>query len=467
MLTEIVLVVSALPLLGVAIGPSALEVVNLPGLREPINFRHYSGFLNATEGRLLHYWFMESQRSPSDDPVLLWMNGGPGCSSLVGVAMELGPFRVDPLGVNLTVNPFSWNKVANVIFLEAPAGVGYSYDPTGNNSTDDYKATEDNYQAILDFFSKFPEFRKNEFYVTGESYAGIFVPLLTQRLLLSNPLGINLKGYVIGNGAVDFELHGKAILFFAYYHGLFGDDLWNEVTSNCCNGSVSKETCDFAWNTNDPACVNPVSVAYEIVLKSGLNVYNLYVPCDIVKEPRELLSRRHPEMTSQYATKQLLIKMLGVQTSDLFETPNCQNMDNLQLYFNRRDVIKALHVEQSPHMWLPCSETLNYTQQYVTMREVVQQLAESGRLRGLVYHGDVDMACPFLGGDWFVRSLGYESTSQYKMWHAGSIIAGFVQTFAKDITFVTVKGAGHMAPMDKPEESLQMISNFLSRSPFE
>nr|XP_054920720.1 serine carboxypeptidase ctsa-4.1-like isoform X3 [Dermacentor andersoni] len=409
MLTEIVLVVSALPLLGVAIGPSALEVVNLPGLREPINFRHYSGFLNATEGRLLHYWFMESQRSPSDDPVLLWMNGGPGCSSLVGVAMELGPFRVDPLGVNLTVNPFSWNKVANVIFLEAPAGVGYSYDPTGNNSTDDYKATEDNYQAILDFFSKFPEFRKNEFYVTGESYAGIFVPLLTQRLLLSNPLGINLKGYVIGNGAVDFELHGKAILFFAYYHGLFGDDLWNEVTSNCCNGSVSKETCDFAWNTNDPACVNP----------------------------------------------------------SLFETPNCYNQDNLLLYYNRRDVIEALHVEQSPHMWVPCSKTLNYTQQHLTVREVVQQLAESGRLRGLVYHGDVDMACPFLGGDWFVRSLGYEPTSQYRMWHAGSVIAGFVQTFAKDITFVTVKGAGHMVPMDKPEESLQMISNFLSRSSFE
>ncbi|XP_072141588.1 lysosomal protective protein-like isoform X4 [Dermacentor andersoni] len=409
MLTEIVLVVSALPLLGVAVGPSALEVVNLPGLREPINFRHYSGFLNAAEGRLLHYWFMESQRSPSDDPVLLWMNGGPGCSSLVGVAMELGPFRIDPLGVNLTVNPFSWNKVANVIFLEAPAGVGYSYDPTGNNSTDDYKATEDNYQAILDFFSKFPEFRKNEFYVTGESYAGIFVPLLTQRLLLSNPLGINLKGYVIGNGAVDFELHGKAILFFAYYHGLFGDDLWNEVTSNCCNGSVSKETCDFAWNTNDPACVNP----------------------------------------------------------SLFETPNCYNQDNLLLYYNRRDVIEALHVEQSPHMWVPCSKTLNYTQQHLTVREVVQQLAESGRLRGLIYHGDVDMACPFLGGDWFVRSLGYEPTSQYRMWHAGSVIAGFVQTFAKDITFVTVKGAGHMVPMDKPEESLQMISNFLSRSSFE
>ncbi|XP_049514316.1 lysosomal protective protein-like [Dermacentor silvarum] len=357
--------------------------------------------------------------------------------------------------------------IANVIFLEAPAGAGYSYDPTGNNATDDYKTTEDSYQAILDFFFKFPQFRENEFYVTGESYAGVYVPLLTQRLLLSNPPGINLKGYAIGNGAVDFELYGKAILFFAYYHGLLGDDLWNEITSNCCNGTVSKETCDFSWHTHEPSCVDPVNIAYDIVLKSGLNVYNLYVPCDIIKQPRELLSRRHPEVTSQYATKQLLTKMLGMPTSNLFETPNCYNQDNLFLYYNRRDVIEALHVEQSPHMWVPCSKTLNYTQQHLTMREVVQQLAESGRLRGLIYHGDVDMACPFLGGEWFVRSLGYEPTSQYKMWYVGPDIAGFVQTFSKDITFVTVKGAGHMVPMDKSEESLKMISNFLSGSSFE
>nr|XP_054920685.1 lysosomal protective protein-like [Dermacentor andersoni] len=198
MLTEIVLVMTALPLLGVAVDQSELEVTRLPGLRERINFRHYSGFLNAAEGRLLHYWFMESQRSPSDDPVLVWLHGGPGCSSLIAAAMEMGPFRIDPQGEHVTINPFSWNKIANVIFLEAPAGVGYSYDPTGNNSSDDNTATEDNYQAILDFFSKFPQFRKNEFYVTG--------------------------GYTIGNGAVDFELYSKAILFFAYYHGLFGDE---------------------------------------------------------------------------------------------------------------------------------------------------------------------------------------------------------------------------------------------------
>ncbi|KAL1430702.1 hypothetical protein MTO96_002305 [Rhipicephalus appendiculatus] len=419
MLTKFVLVLSALPLLRAALDLSALEVPKLPGLIDPIKFRHYSGFLHGAEGRMLHYWYVRKR-----------------------------------------------GQVANVIFLEVPAGVGYSYDPSGSNSTDDYQATEDNYRAILEFFDKFPQFRQNEFYVTGESYAGVFVPLLTQRLL-EQPHGINLKGYAIGNGAVDFEIHGKAIMFFGYYHGLIGDDLWNEVTSNCCNGTVSKETCDFAWYTHDPACVNPVNIAYEIILGRGLNLYNLYVPCDIKTLPRELLSRRHPEITSQYATRQLLTKKLGLQTSNDFVDHNCYNQDNLLLYYNRRDVIEALHVEQSPQVWVPCSKILNFTEQHVTMREVVQQLAESGLLKGLIYHGDVDMACPFQGGEWFTRSLGYEPTSLYKMWHVGPDIAGFVQTFANDITFVTVKGAGHMVPMDKSLESLVMISNFLSNRPFE
>nr|XP_037287734.1 lysosomal protective protein-like isoform X2 [Rhipicephalus microplus] len=464
MLTKIVLAVSALPLLRAA--SPAVEVTELPGLVEPINFRHYSGFLHGAEGRMLHYWFLESERSPTEDPVLLWMNGGPGCSSLVGLSMELGPFRIDPSGVNVTLNPFSWNKVANVIFLEVPAGVGYSYDPSGSNSSDDFQATEDNYRAVLEFFDNFPQFRQNEFYVTGESYAGVFVPLLTQRLL-EQPHGINLKGYAIGNGAVDFEIHGKAIMFFGYYHGLFGDDLWDDVTTHCCNGTVSKETVRFRLVHPRPNCVDPVNVAYDIILEEGLNLYNLYVPCEIKTLPRELLSRRHPEITSQYATKKLLTKTLGLRTSDSDADHNCYNQDNLLLYYNRRDVIEALHVEQTPHVWVPCSKVLNFTEEHLTMREVVQQLqAQSGHLKALIYHGDVDMACPFQGGEWFTRSLGYKSTSLYRMWHVGPLIAGFVENFANNITFVTVKGAGHMVPMDKPLESLVMITNFLTNQTF-
>ncbi|EEC19639.1 serine carboxypeptidase, putative [Ixodes scapularis] len=123
------------------------EVWQLPGLAKQTSFRHYSGYLRVGGSRLLHYWYVESERSPETDPVVLWMNGGPGCSSLLGLMTELGPFHMASDGLNLTMNPYSWNKVANVIFLEAPAGVGFSYDPSGDYHTNDDQTADDNYLA--------------------------------------------------------------------------------------------------------------------------------------------------------------------------------------------------------------------------------------------------------------------------------------------------------------------------------
>jgi carboxypeptidase C (cathepsin A) len=60
------------------------------------------------------------------DPVLIWFNGGSGCSSLLGYAMEHGPYVVADGSQNFTENPYAWNKNATVIYIEAPAGVGYS-----------------------------------------------------------------------------------------------------------------------------------------------------------------------------------------------------------------------------------------------------------------------------------------------------------------------------------------------------
>lgn len=115
------------------------------------------------------------------------MNGGPGCSSLDGFLYEHGPFRFDRSGTGnifssndtLRSNPYSWNKVANMIYLEAPAGVGYSYsNTTADYFTNDNKTAEDNYQFLINFFESYPEFAGNDFYIAGESYAGIYGNLL-------------------------------------------------------------------------------------------------------------------------------------------------------------------------------------------------------------------------------------------------------------------------------------------------
>ena len=84
------------------------------------------GYLDAN-GKHFFFWFFESRSKPADDPLILWLNGGPGCSSLTGLLMELGPCRVNPKGDGTTFNPYSWNTNASIIFLDQPVEVGFSY----------------------------------------------------------------------------------------------------------------------------------------------------------------------------------------------------------------------------------------------------------------------------------------------------------------------------------------------------
>ena len=115
------------------------EIQSLPGLKQKPSFKQYSGYLSGGEDVYLHYWFVESQSNPKKDPVLLWLNGGPGCSSLTGFFTENGPIRVQSDGKTVTLDKNSWNTLANVLYLESPVGVGYSYynkNKTFNNTDD-------------------------------------------------------------------------------------------------------------------------------------------------------------------------------------------------------------------------------------------------------------------------------------------------------------------------------------------
>eukprot|EP01033_Poteriospumella_lacustris_P020830 gene20830-15345_t len=117
-----------------AYSPEAVadQVTNLPGSQNlKLNFNQFSGYLDipgtsGTKSKHMHYWFVESQNNPSTDPITFWTNGGPGCSGLIGFMTEQGPFKPDK-DLNLQVNPYAWNTVSNMVFIESPAGVGFSY----------------------------------------------------------------------------------------------------------------------------------------------------------------------------------------------------------------------------------------------------------------------------------------------------------------------------------------------------
>ena len=174
------------------------EIKQLPGLSASVPFKQFSGYLDGAKGRHLFYWFVESEKNASTNPVVLWLNGGPGCSSIEGLMTENGPFRVKADGKSLEQDPYSWNKLSNVLYLESPVNVGFSYNSTKMADADMYsdEATIDaKYHALLDFFEKYPQLKKNKFYITGESYAGIYIPLLTRKILDNQKQnGINLQG---------------------------------------------------------------------------------------------------------------------------------------------------------------------------------------------------------------------------------------------------------------------------------
>jgi cathepsin A (carboxypeptidase C) len=229
-------------------GPNAAGdlVPTLQGQATFSTFTMYSGYLTLpkTTTKALHYVLATSQSAnPTTDPVIIWFNGGPGCSSMLGWAQELGPYKMENGETTFEVNPYAWNLEANLVFIESPGGVGYSIcgDATECDFTDD-SSSQDNLDALLYFFNTlFPEYKTNDLYISGESYAGIYVPYLADKIDSYNTnaqpadFHINLKGFMVGNGCTNWNVDcNPAYLEMGYWHGLYFQSLYDSMTANDC-----------------------------------------------------------------------------------------------------------------------------------------------------------------------------------------------------------------------------------------
>jgi carboxypeptidase C (cathepsin A) len=122
--------------------------------------------------------YVESLSNVTGDPVLIWLNGGPGCSSLLGAFSENGPFIFDDGENVIKPNPFSWNERANMLYIESPAHIGFSIGGPNDWTYNDNSQSIDLFAALQDFYVKFPERLSNPLWISGESYAGIYGPFL-------------------------------------------------------------------------------------------------------------------------------------------------------------------------------------------------------------------------------------------------------------------------------------------------
>jgi len=416
----------------------------------------YSGYFNITSSKRLHYFFVEASDA-AKKPWALWLNGGPGCSSMEGLFTENGPFKLASNGT-LKPNPYSWTNLTSILYLESPIGVGFSYssNPSDMDKIGDRTATNDAARALLTFLSIFKEFATRDFYVTGESYAGKYVPRLMRKLAVLTPFDRILKGAAIGNGYFSERLDYNSRMFYYAYHGLIGMEEWRQMSQLCCDGKPDQ--CDFYAQTNSDDCAEACAEASSPIWLNNLNVYNIYTDC----APLSI----HTQLRLQYDSLPPKVKNL---TKTVTMAPPCTNDKLIWNYLNNKKVQSSLHVSlpASITKWELCSDDV-YERYHKLPEPMTSFFADfwhhlpNGRV--MLYAGDIDIACNFLGVESFATSLNRTQLRPYNQWtltkDGTRQIGGFVRRFDQ-LTFVTVRGAGHMVPTDRAVEAYAIYKRFI------
>ena len=420
------------------------QVLEMPGLSYEPAFNQFSGYiqLSGTE-KQIHYWLVEAEIP--DAPLVFWTNGGPGCSGLIGFMTEQGPFRPDEAGL-IQPNEYAWNKVANMVFLEQPVGVGFSY----SNNKDDYKigddqAAKDNLATIRGFLTRFPQFAESPLYITSESYGGHYMPTLANEIINYNDATesgkLNFKGFAVGNPYTDYYSGVGAEMETYWGKQLLPKPSWDKYVANGC--------LTVEQQLNNSVCTYMI---LDFMKKVGnLNPYALDYPVCLSSQQRAMRS-------FVYGTD-------GVASYEPCEDEFSTN------YLNDPAVKKAIHVLDDID-WVECSHTTKYqmADKMLPMEKYYRTLLNSKThpdLRILVYSGDDDSVCGTIGTQKWIYDLGFPVDNLWTTWMVDGQTAGYSTTFktpfGKDsrFAFITVHGAGHEVPTYKPKEALDLFQRYL------
>ncbi|KAG8297544.1 hypothetical protein J6590_033068 [Homalodisca vitripennis] len=209
------------------------------------NTTSYSGYLTVNKGcgSNLFFWYFPAQKNSTNAPLLLWLMGGPGLTSVYSLFMETGPLTYDD---KVGHRAYSWNVQNNLLFIDQPVGTGFSFTRKDCYPKNDTEAGTELYSAIVQFYRLFPELVHNKFYISGYSYAGHYVPTLALEIHRRNPSAktkIKLSGMAIGNGFLDPQ-HQFDWGDFLYQIGLIdyvGKEEVDSLYQNFVNHTKSEE----------------------------------------------------------------------------------------------------------------------------------------------------------------------------------------------------------------------------------
>lgn len=421
---------------------------------DPQSPRSLSGYMDIAgsqydKNRDKHYfyWFFEKRqevgeevKEKSDVPLIVWLTGGPGCSSTLALLTENGPCSVNDDGTGTVTNPNSWINVAHMLWLDQPAGVGFSYGDT--NDKNEEMVAEDAYYFLQAFFKSHPEYQDCELFIVGESYGGHYAPAIANRVMLGNEASLpdtvylKLTGVGVGNGLTDPAIQYQYYAEMAYHnsHGIQAVDEKTyqsmkdaeptcvSMINSCNKGGFGQ---DFRCQVADTYCNTKITGLYY---QTGLNPYDIRKECG--------------------------------------DQPLCYDFSNVSKFMNLDSTKQALHVDvNKSHAWETCNNSVNYKFRGDFVRDYASDVAallDKGDVRVMIYAGDVDFICNYLGNQAWTLALKWEHTSEFNdaeelPWNHDS---GLIRS-SHNLSFVQVFDAGHMVPTDQPEVALDLITQFI------
>lgn len=411
------------------------------GLVEPTicdpDVKQHAGYLEASATSKYFFWLFESRSKPSTDPLILWLTGGPGCSSQLALFTENGPCTVDNTTGNTVKNPYSWTSNANVMWVDQPSGTGFS---TGLPTVHDEDGVAKNmYTFLTNFFKALPQYKNNDFYIFGESYAGHYVPAVGHYLWQQK---MPLKGIAVGNGLTDPGEQYKWYPEMAKDGGKSeGGTLAKGVITNAlaqaamkaatipctkeiasCNSGNASSSCTTAYGT----CNYGELIPYQL---TGYNPYDMRIKCQV--------------------------------------PPLCYDFSAEEKYLNSDALQKAIGVSKK---WVSCSRIVNMAFQTDWMKNYQTKIPDmlAAGIHVLIYAGDVDYICNWLGNKKWTLAMEWPHKDDFNSADDKPYMAGITGPLqqggrlrsSNGFHFLQVYQAGHMVPRDQPAVSLQMVNDF-------
>lgn len=396
----------------------------------------------------LFYLHVASEQKPESDPVVFWFQGGPGGSSMIGAFLENGPWKVTSKK-SVEYKSLNWIKPgANMVFLDQPACVGFSYSTDLKDcNTSDTKAAAVNVQAIKTFlYSVMPEYKSRKFWFSGESYAGAYVPMLSALVVDDPDLSPNFAGFMVGNPVMecydprdpqDFGVGDT----WSYFNQLY----WNGYVDQEDYEKWRREGCDSESHRHGvphPRC--------DDILNSVSGAKNLGTDFD-------------PDNNfADYCT--------GNGTLD-FATSECSD-DSGSLWSVMTDYLSLPEVSTAFHADIIFNSRSNYFNYTADARGMLKYyehvLAAKPSVKILVYSGLSDVyTVPFTYTMPCIYQLGRATRASvkvpWKLWHPPTKVhhGGHWQQWSNNVTYATVRAAGHEVPMYQPYLAMVMFDRFL------